>query len=151
MADLQFILLCMSTLENKGYFAFDGEIERYIIEYNENYPRAEVMKSNIIGTFEIIKNSNLPADSIWYRKSNFFTVFIELAKLALINIDELVKNLKAFEKNIIKDKSKPKESNDFSKYYGYMYTGTNSRQARVVRSELFRKYVITEKVTNVKS
>ncbi len=141
MADLQFILLCMSTIENNGYFAFDGEIEKYIIQYNEQYPSSESMKKKLTSTFELIKRLGLPDDSIWYRKSNFFTIVIELAKSEEIKPKLLVKKLKDFENNIISNKNQPRDTNEFSKYYSYMYTGTNSRQARVVRSELFQKYI----------
>jgi hypothetical protein len=45
------------------------------------------------------------------------------------------------EDEILESKAMVKEGNDYATYYGYMYTGTNSRQARVVRSELFHKFL----------
>src|SRR5690606_34717619 len=42
MADLHFILLVMSTLEEGGYFTQDAMVESYISKYNNEYPNFEV-------------------------------------------------------------------------------------------------------------
>lgn len=142
MSDLHFILLVMSTLENTGYFTLDKEIEKYIASYNDEYPQKEKIKSVLVDVLNEIKNLNLDADSIWYRKSNFFTLVVELCMLAERNYEIIKPKLVEFEKNILANKYTPKGENDFSTYYAYMYTGTNQRQARVVRSELFKKYIL---------
>lgn len=85
---------------------------------------------------------NLEPDSIWYRKSNFFTLVIELCKLENLNFEIIKPKLLDLEKNVLENKYTPREENEFATYYGYMYTGTNSRQARVVRSEIFNKNVL---------
>jgi len=71
---------------------------------------------------------------------------IENGKLFIYNenLNLLKEKLTEFERNIITNKNADKNSNDFSKYYSYMYTGTNSRQARIVRAELIKKYVFSE-------
>jgi len=144
MADLDFILLIMSTIENGGYFGFDKETEKFIKEYNDDYEREALIKGEFEKLIKYIKNLNIPIDSIWFRKSNFFTLFVEL----FFNSDRLVKEglllekLNIFEKKILLNKNKDKTQNHFAQYYSYMYVGTNSRQARVVRSEFFCKYVL---------
>ncbi len=231
MDDLYFILLIMSTIENGGYFNRDSEIEKYIIAYNDSYEKYDEVKDYLISAINTVKAMNLEPDTIWYRKSNFFTLLIELNGLNVkfswddipgkdneklieyltkkfsidwakpenigkidegktINIsrdtnyislslndkegkvnikiddsgtDELVTKIEngklyiyneklgylkekliEFENNIIANKNADKNSNDFSKYYSYMYTGTNSRQARVVRAEMINRYVFSE-------
>jgi len=142
MSDLHFILLAMATLENDGYFSLDKEIEKYIASYNDEYPSKEKIKPVIVDALNIIKDLDLDPDSIWYRKSNFFTLLIELCTTSVINLDSIRQKLTEFEEKILANKYTPKGENDFSTYYSYMYTGTNQRQARVVRSELFRKYIL---------
>lgn len=142
MSDLHFILLLMSTIENGGYFTLDKEIERFIAAYNDEYPSKDKVRQLIIGVLNDIKNLQIEPDSIWYRKSNFFTLVVELCFANEKDYDKIKSRLIEFEKFILDNKYTPKGKNDFSTYYAYMYAGTNQRQARVVRSELFRKYVL---------
>lgn len=138
MADIHFFLLIMSTLKNGGYFNRDSELEKCIANYNEEFPDAKEIKDKIVTSFNIIKDLDLPNDSIWYRKSNFFTLAVELAnkKYPLNGIkDKLLK----LEDNIVKNRYQ--KDNEFGVYYGYMYAGTNNRIARVVRGEIFNKYI----------
>ena len=139
MADLHFILLIMATLENKGYFARDKELETYIAQFNDEYPRSNHTKALIIKTFAVIKDLDLPVDSIWFRKSNFFTLVVELAKHINNIPSDFRKRLIQLEENILKNKTN--KDNEFGIYYGYMYAGTNYRKARVERSNIFNKYI----------
>lgn len=140
MADLHFILLVMSTVENGGYFPFDKEIERFVQEFNDEYPRYDKMKASILRTFNLIKSMKLESDSIWYRKSNFYTLLVEFTVNRYENID-VKKKLIELEELVLKNKFEPKDKNEFSLYYSYMFTGTNSRQARVLRSEILNRYL----------
>ncbi|QFZ55342.1 DUF262 domain-containing protein [Oceanihabitans sp. IOP_32] len=143
MADLHYILLLMSTYINEGYFALDGEVENSIIKYNDHFERSEEVLNLFVENFIFINKMRLPADSIWFRKSNFFTLFIEsLNILDETNMDTIKRKLIEFESNIIANKSGSREDNDFSLYYSCMYSGTNNRTSRVTRAELFRKYVL---------
>lgn len=139
MADLHFILLVMSTIENEGYFPFDKEIERYVQSFNNEYSGYEKMRTMVLSSFQTILNMQFPDDSIWYRKSNFFTLVIETI---FQKFNESIKSkLVDFENLILENKNEPKDSNVFSRYYSYMFTGTNSRQARVTRSEILNAYI----------
>lgn len=140
MADLHFLLLVMSTVEEGGYFPGDNEVEKYIAKYNDEYPNFENMNSLLTEKIISINNSTLDTDSIWYRKSNYFTLVCELL-LNNINIDEVINELETLESNILTFKNENKDNNDFALYYANMYAGTNSRNARVKRSLIFRKYI----------
>ncbi|MCX7759355.1 MAG: DUF262 domain-containing protein [bacterium] len=143
MEDLYYILLLLSTIEHGGYFSLDKEIEKYIIKFNDTYENKEMVMEKFISIFHLFEKLNLPLDSIWYRKSNFFTLFVEIYNSnKSIDISTLVSELSSFEKDILKNKELGREDNDYSKYYSYMFTGTNNRNARVIRSELFKKYVL---------
>ncbi|MFA4859645.1 DUF262 domain-containing protein [Methanoregula sp.] len=145
MEDLHFILLIMATIENKGYFKMSDMIEKCIIEYNDTYPGAKTIKEKFIKIFEIIEGLKLADDSIWYRKSNFFTLFVELFNYGKkINIDKLKQKLEKFEEDVLINKKISGPANDYQTYYSYLWSGTNSRVARVSRSEIFNKLILSK-------
>lgn len=140
MADLHFILLVMATLENGGYFAQDREVEPKVSGFNEDYPKKDYMIALLIKTFATIRDLGLPVDSMWFRKSNFFTLVVETAR----HSDKLPKDLKdrllGLEAQVMANKMNT--ASEFYKYYSYMYQATHGRAARVVRGEYFEKYCI---------
>ncbi len=139
MADLHFVLLVMATLENRGYFAQDREVEPKVAGLNEEYPGKDHMVALLLKTFATIGDLNLPVDSIWFRKSNFFTLVVELASHIADLPDDLAHRLMVLEANILADKGDLET--EFGRYYSYMYQATHGRKARVVRAGVFRKYV----------
>lgn len=138
MADLHFILLVMATLENKGYFPGDKEVENYIAKFNDEYPHRSHIKALVIKTFAIINDLKLPIESIWFRKSNFFTLVIEIAKNIENNPNKFYDLLMKLEENILTNKH---HDNDFGLYYRCMSSGTNHRKSRVERARIFNQYV----------
>lgn len=140
MADLHFILLVMATLENGGYFAQDREVEPKVAALNDEYPNRDHMIALLIKTFATIKDLELPVDSMWFRKSNFFTLVVEIAS----HIDALPKDLRArllkLEEDVMANRTDT--HSEFYRYYSYMYQATHGRQARVVRGEFFQKYCL---------
>lgn len=140
MADLHFILLVMSTLETGGYFTYDKEVETCISEYNDDYEKSPIIKPLLIKTFNIVKNLDLEYDSTWYKKSNFYTMIVEIAKNNNKVPDNLKERLIQLELNIRENKN---ENNEFGEYYKYMYSGTQNRSSRVKRGEIFSKYILS--------
>jgi len=140
MADLHFILLVMATLENGGYFAQDREVGPSVAGFNESYPNRENTTALLISTFEVISTLDLPIDSMWFRKSNFFTLVVEIAK----HIDALPTNFKnrllTLEENVMANRNNTES--EFYRYYSYMYQGTHKRIARVERANFFEKYCL---------
>lgn len=124
MGDLNYILMIMATLEEGGYFAGNTMTGEYIVKYDDSYENAETMKDKILNLFHVIETFNLDTDSMWYRKSNFFTMFVELSKVSQIP-DDIVAKIHSFEDEVLANKGN--EENDFGKYYSVMYTGTNSQ------------------------
>lgn len=139
MADLDYILMMMTTLQGGGYFAGNKVTEEFITRYDDSYPDADKIKAEMLQTFHNIKKLELPKDSIWYRKSNFFTLFIETTMSKIWHAD-MKKRLLEFEYNVLSNKENAE--NDYGRYYAAMYTGTNSRAARITRSELFAQYCL---------
>lgn len=141
MGDLNYILMIMATLEEGGYFAGNTMTGEYIVKYDDSYENAETMKDKILTLFHVIETFNLDTDSMWYRKSNFFTMFVELSKVSQIP-DDIVAKIHSFEDEVLANKGN--EENDFGKYYSVMYTGTNGRSARIKRADIFYKYCLAK-------
>lgn len=141
MSDLNFILLCMSTLLVGGYYAGNKQTEEFIIRFNDSFDDREKVISQFNQTIEYIKGLSLSKDSIWFRKSNFFTMVMELLFHPLPQVD-ISESLKVFETNIIENKDN--KDNEYGMYYAYMYTGTNGRTARVERGRLFQKHILNK-------
>nr|WP_320135629.1 DUF262 domain-containing protein [uncultured Amphritea sp.] len=139
MADVHFFLQVMSTLERGGYYHRDSELEKCVAEFNEEYPNHHKVKSMVLKAISIVKSLDLNLDSIWFRKSNFFTLIVEICMAGSISPD-FKNKLEAFEESVLSNKYT--KDNDFGVYYGYMYAGTNNRKSRVTRSEIFRKVVM---------
>jgi len=137
MADLHFILLVMSTIEKGGYFAQDREVEPMVASYNEDYPKKEHMIALMIKTFVTINDIDLPPDSMWFRKSNFFTLVVEVANNISVLPQDFKDRLLSLEEKVMEAKQKPESP--YAEYYSYMYQATHGRKARIVRSEFFQK------------
>lgn len=139
MIDLYFILLLMATYEEGGYYGGNTKTDEYIISYNNHYPNKESTKTKFCQILQFIAELQLPIDSMWFRKSNFFTLFCEIVKLDTIPSD-LKNRLLVFEDHVMKDKGR--EESNYGKYYSAMYTGTNNRLQRLERGRLFQEGVI---------
>ncbi len=139
MADVHFFLQVMSTIENGGYYNRESELEKFVAEFNDEYPNRRKTTSMIVKAISIIDGLKLELESIWFRKSNFFTLVIELCKSDKIP-KKLAKNLIKFEEKVLDNRHN--KDVDFGIYYSYMYAGTNSRKARVTRADMFKKYIL---------
>ena len=151
MDDLLFILLIMSTVQEGGYFVGDKYIEKYVATYNENYPDKNNVKKKIVDVFSFINELSLLNDSLWMRKSCYFTMFIEIFK----EFEKIAKKrkilreyLQEVESKVEANKSSNADTNQYAKFYSYIYTGTNSRKARVERGNFLRKEIIEPVMEN---
>jgi hypothetical protein len=138
MGDLDFALLVLGIYENEGYFSYSNEVEKYIARYNDEYPQQEAVKKRFIRTARYISSLGLEPDSLWYRKSNFLTMFVEFMKL-----DSIPKGLKTelntLENNILQNKGR---DNEYGQYYAAMFTGTNKRKERIIRADIFCSHIL---------
>ncbi|MDF2411038.1 DUF262 domain-containing protein [Aeromonas sp. 2HA2] len=139
MADVHFFLQVMSTLVRGGYYPRDNEVEKCVAEFNEAFPDSHKIKSQILKSVAIIQGLGLEADSIWFRKSCFFTLVVELCTTDTLPSD-ILNRLNAFDNAVLA--SKNAKDTDHGAFYHSMYSGTNDRKARVIRSEAFRKYIL---------
>jgi hypothetical protein len=146
MKDLEYILLMMSTVEEGGYFVSDREVEKYVKQYDSEYPSKEIMLNYFQQVLSLIVSCELAADSIWNKRSSFFSLVVELVKLnqkhnKLPNKDVLKDALVFLEDELSKNKSEDVSTNEYAQYYYYTHQGTSSKKGRYVRGKLLEKHI----------
>lgn len=140
MIDLNFILQIMTTLEHGIYFTGDKEIEGYVNLYNEIYENSSKMEFVISKAFELFNSMNLKKDSIFFKKAASFSLLVELCKRdENYSPDNLKTKLNNFEKLLLENKEKDIETNNYAKFYNYLYQGTASKTARDFRGMMLRE------------
>ena len=144
MLDLEYILLIMSTIEEGGYFNRDKEVEEYVKRYDNEYPNKDTMLDILTKVFNLIVECDIAADSLWNKKSSFFSLIIEIAKIyiedkELPRFNDLKDMLSSLEERIQNSKRKNREKDEFAEYYYYIYQGSTGRKARFVRGQLLKK------------
>lgn len=145
MKDLEYIITLMSIYEEKGYFTTTQRNEIYIKEYNDTYDNKVI----IISLFNKILNlmSNLIDDSysIWTKKSNFLTLFIELIRFTSevkdVNNQKLKTILNDFCTSLMNYKNSTDPNNVFTKYYLASIQGTGSKSSRILRGKILQDYI----------
>lgn len=143
MVDISFILQLMSTLENKIYFSGDREVKKFVELYNELYENKYNMGEIISKSLNLFNALSLPLDSLFYKKAACFSLLTELCKInSNIDKETLRDRLNIFEKNLLDNKEKDIETNEFAKFYNYLYQGTASKSARDYRGKLIEKYIL---------
>ncbi len=148
MKDIEFILLVMSTIEEKGYFGGYSLVDTYVKQYDSLYPNEELMKGNIRQVFKLISDSQLEPDSIWFRKSSFFTMVVELLKYHITkgflpDSSSTSTMLRHFEEQVYNSKTLDISTNRFAEYYYYTFQGTNGITGRNVRGKLLAEHLNT--------
>ncbi|QJR30042.1 DUF262 domain-containing protein [Limnobacter profundi] len=140
MADVHFFLQVMSTLVRGGYYPRDTEVEKCVAEFNDEFSDSHKIKAQILNAISVIQRLGLNIDSIWFRKSCFFTLVVELCLVEYVPND-FVERLNTFDANVLS--SKNLKETDHGLFYHSMYSGTNDRKARVNRANLFKKYMLS--------
>ena len=77
MLDTLFVLQVMTTVLST-YFNRDSEIENYLENYNDEFPAATTIESEMKTVFALIDEMDLPSDSRAWKKADLFTLLIEL-------------------------------------------------------------------------
>ncbi len=146
MKDLEYMLLMMATIEEGGYFVSDKEVEKYVKQYDDEYPNKETMVSSFHEVLRLIVSCNLPPDTIWNKRSSFFTLVVELIKLKqkygnLPSVESLKDALVTLENELNNNKREDINTNEYAQYYYYTHQGTTSRKGRYVRGILLQKHI----------
>jgi hypothetical protein len=143
--DLEFVLLVMATIEEGGYFSGSKEIEYFVRAYDTEYHNKQKMLDAFNKVIRLIVECGLPADSLWLRRPNLFTLIVELIRLAekesRINSGLLKTALLEFESHLIENKTQDWEVNRFASYYRYLFQNTSSRAGRYTRGKILYSFL----------
>ena len=154
MLALQYIITLLSTfLENGVYFNRVSKNEFYIQEYNGEFPNAFEYEQKLVEIIQFIESIRLSSNSMWFTKSNIFTLIIELYKFNLntnqpldsINLVALKSKLDDFEKNYyeyLRDKENYKEKTPGDiLYFEASRQGVNDAEPRANRGKVIEAFI----------
>lgn len=79
MQDLRYCLVLVATMMST-YFNRDEEIEDYLQKYNDAFPEAEQLGEEIEASFAFVRAMDLPADSRAFRKTDIFSLLVEVRR-----------------------------------------------------------------------
>lgn len=144
MKDLEYILTLMSTYEEKGYFTTTQKNESYIKEYNDLYENKDTIEKIFKENLEKLNYLIDDSYSIWTKKTNFLTLFIELIRFTSYTKNIDLKKLKTilcnFEESLLKYKNSNDTDNSFVQYYLASIQGTGSKSSRITRGKILQEF-----------
>ena len=79
MQDLRYCLVLVATMMST-YFNRDEDIEDYLQKYNDVFPEAEQLGQQIDASFAFVRDLQLPADSRAFRKTDLFSLLVEIRR-----------------------------------------------------------------------
>lgn len=143
MLALQYALIIIATLVEGEYFSRNDKVKFYIEEYNENFPEAENLKCTLLESIDFINKLSLENNSLWFSKTNLFTILIELSKidLSVINIDWLSTEMANFE--VKATEQQDSLTRHEIKFLEYGREAVNEKVAREFRATFFHELLFS--------
>ena len=138
MNDVRYCLAILASVMGP-YFNRDKELEAYLSKYDESIPDEDGVRSNLTETLRLIEIMNFPSDSRASKKSDFFTLFIELHRCIVeekLKIDPSIvrSDLDAFYLSV--DSASPEDDSDAGRYYKASLQASNDRASRITRGQI---------------
>ena len=152
MLDTLFVLQVVTTVLST-YFNRDSEIENYLQNYNDEFPAATTIKSEMKTVLALIDEMDLPSGSRAWKKADLFTLLIELhraqfkTKLSLqpaalaLQIQEFYKLVEVIGLEELPVDAYPKLAERAKTYYLAALQATNDRSSRTARGEAIRRVI----------
>lgn len=136
MRDLGFSLVVIITLLST-YFNLEDEFEEYLERFNDEFPQKDEVEHQIKYLLELIEALNFDEKSRAFKKSDLFTLLVELHRTIFkennkIDQSKLESELKRFYQ-AVEDKIQEPAVQDYSKA---VLQGTNNRSGRIIRGKI---------------
>lgn len=146
MLALQYVANLIVTLCEPDYFHRNTKTQRYITDYNNEFPIYQEVLSKLETVIGFIKDVKLESGSYWFRKPNLFNLIVELSKvdLSLIKIEGFQDDLNKIDLLSSQYFSKvdlEKIDEDYKLYFEYAKQGVNDRKQRLHRGEVLEKII----------
>lgn len=125
---IMFVLNLQATVIG-GYFNRNVRVKEYLERFNEEFDLADDLIADFNRIADFISEMNIPEESMWWNKANFFTMFVEFSRYGTMNrAPEHIRDaLMNFERNVPKD------------YAQAARDAVNNRAERLARGEHFRR------------
>lgn len=152
MLDTLFVLQVVTTVLST-YFNRDSEIERYLQNYNDEFPAAATTEAEMKKVFTLIDEMDLSSDSRAWKKADLFTLLIELHRarfktgrslqpVALgVQIQDFYRLVESVGLDEVPADAEPKLVEQAKDYYLAALQATNDRSSRAVRGEAIRHVI----------
>ena len=149
MGDVRFMLSLIITVMST-YFNQDREHESYLIHYNNEFEEKQTLESQFETVFKFINECRLPDDCRVWRKSDLFTLLVEIHR-SLFKEENNVKPTKVGKRllrfyDLVNESAKANEAvgrehGRIQEYYKAALQGTQSRSNRIRRGEIIQAVI----------
>lgn len=149
MNDVAYALSITITVMST-YFSLESEFESFLRHYNNEFEKKQRLEAEFEKVFQFIDECGLPEDSRAWRKSDLFTLLIEIHRALFkeekdIKPVEVGKRLLQFydlvNKSSQTDEEIGAEHGRISEYYIATIQGTNSRTNRIRRGKIIQDVI----------
>ena len=149
MNDISFALSVIITVM-LTYFNLEKEFESYLNHYNNEFEEKHILKTQFEKVFQFIDECNLPNDCRAWRKSDLFTLLVEIHR-ALFKEEKNIKSVEVgkrllrfydlVNKSAQTDEELGAEQGRIQEYYKATIQGTNSRTNRIRRGKIIQDVI----------
>ena len=149
MRDVSFALSVVITVMST-YFSSENEFENYLKQYNDEFEEELTLKIEFQKVFRFINKCDLPEKSRAWKKSDLFTLLVEIHR-ALFKEEnnlkpiEVGKRLLQFyelvDKSAKADEDSGTENDRLQEYYKAALQGTQSRSNRIRRGKIIQDVI----------
>ncbi len=149
MRDVSFALSVIITVMST-YFSLESEFEDYLRQYNDEFEEKHNLKTQFEKVFQFIKKCGIPEKSRAWRKSDLFTLIVEIHRALFreeINVKpaEVGKRLLRFydlvNKSAKADEEFAKKHRKIMEYHNAALQGTNNRSNRIRRGKIIQDVI----------
>ena len=142
MQDLRYCLVLVATLLST-YSNRDDDIEEYLDAYNDAFPEAEKVSGEIAKIFSFLRDVNLPLGSRGYRKTDLFSLIVEIHRALYkrkvsLNPEAVADGLGEFFEDVDKAAAGEDASTFAAMYYRSTVRAAIDRANRVRRGEILQ-------------
>jgi hypothetical protein len=143
MNDLRYCLAMLASILGP-YFNRDKEIEDFLSKYDEFVPEEDHIRERVTQVLDLISAMNFPRESRARKKSDFFTLFVELYRYLdntnqPISASMLREEIDEFFSAV--DTTAPDEESDPGKYYRATLQASNDRMSRITRGAMISSII----------
>lgn len=149
MADVTFCVILVTTLMS-GYFRRNERNEDYLERYNDEFPEADRVQSEIDQVFDFIDACAFPSDSRAWQQTDLFTLIVEVHSALIVDhlslqAQKVGAAVEAFYREVARlfsDKNLPDvvsgmpENREVFRYLKAATKATNDKYARIDRAEV---------------